>query len=163
MSDYNDAELDILAKVDKFGWMAMNVFDPHGNDPNFTYSIGFPKSLGVPDCIAVGQRPEVTYNMLREVFEQVRGGKQILHDMDWHGLLDGDYVCKSLRIPSQDNVGKFRMSSAIWFWESILKREGPMPAFQIVWPGAITHDYPWDEGCSQEVLDMQPVLGRPNH
>jgi len=109
----NEFEENILKNVDEYGFSSNHVFDPDGNDKNFTYSIGFPLSLNCPDFIVFGLSRDIMHNMLWEIFHQVRAGRRPEDDMGWQGLLGGDYVCVSKRLhPSQHN--RNYLNSSIW-------------------------------------------------
>lgn len=158
LTGYNQYETDLIANVDTHGWQAMNVFDPEGG-PTFTYSIGFPHTLGCPDCIIVGLPSKIMHNMLWEVFYQVRKGKLLEDGAQWEGLLAGDYSCVSMRVGSDINSSIYAMRSSEWYLSEVMKSDVPFTAFQIVWPSVHGRLYPWNENCPSDVIEAQPLLG----
>ena len=125
------------------------------------YSVGFPETYGVPDCIVVGLPRQALINVITAVHEHVSQGKVPIHGARWDGLLPEPFQCRSIALPSQDALGRYRMLSAEWYWRQVMKRTEPLQAFQIVWPGERTNLFPWDPECPQDVLELQPVLGEP--
>lgn len=157
-SSFNQYERDLIAIVETHGWQATHVFDPNGG-PAFTYSVGFPKILGCPDCIIVGLTGEIMHSMLWEVFRQIRKGKALVEGARWDGLLGGDFQCVSLPIRSDVMESDYRLSSSEWYLRKVMKSDEPYEAFQLVWPSVQGHLFPWDDDCPNTVLDVQPLLG----
>lgn len=150
----------LIDNVETHGWQATHVFDPEGG-PAFTYSVGFPQTLGCADCIIVGLSNEVMHNMLWEVFHQVSKGKALENGAGWEGLIGGDYTCVSIPIRSGVMTSNFTLSSSEWYLRKVMKSDSPFDAFQIVWPSVQGHLFPWDDDCPLEVLEAQPLLGKP--
>lgn len=95
------------------------------------------------------------HSMLWQVFRDIKSGRKPA-DMDrWGGLLKG-YDCV-IRAVHPTNVVREYLNSAMWFWGDPAER-GPLQAFQIVWPGAGSGLFPWDEECPQSVRHCQPAL-----
>jgi hypothetical protein len=53
-SEASTDESELLRNIEKFGWQSMSVFDPDGENPSFTYSIGFTSSVASPEFIVFG-------------------------------------------------------------------------------------------------------------
>ena len=158
MTEY---EKEIAARVASHGWYGVGVIDPNGKDSPFIYSVGFPKTYGVPDCIVVGLPQQALINVISAVHEQVSKGKDPVHGGLWDGLLPPPFQCRSIALPPQDALGKYRMLSAEWYWHTVMQRTEPLQAFQIVWPCERTNRFPWDPECPKDVLEWQPLLGDP--
>ena len=154
----NQYERNLIANVEAHGWQATNVFDPKCG-PSFSYSVGFPQTLGCPDCIIVGLTSEIMHHMLWEIFHQIRKGETLVAGARWDGLLSGDFKCVSLPIRPDVMESDYRLSSSEWYLRNVMKSDSPFEAFQIVWPSVHGHLYPWDSDCPIEVLEAQPVLG----
>jgi len=155
MRELNDYEKNLIENVEKHGWFATHVFDPDGNDPSFTYSTGFSKTLGVPEFIVFGLNKDLMHNMLWEVFHQIKAGVEPKADMRWRDLIEGfDCVGKKATHP---DLHKEYTCSANWFW----KRQGhadTLEVFQLVWPGAQQGLFPWEKGCDDYVISQQTQL-----
>lgn len=151
----SDFEKRIISNIEQHGCQVNHVFDPDGNDPGFSYSIGFPTSVGQPEAIVFGLRSEVMHFMINELLDQCEAGLIMSDGGRVSGLLEG--VDCELRevIPAKIKVENF--SSAIWYARACIGE--PMKrAFQVVWPGAVDKLYPWDEGADREVVRLQPQL-----
>jgi len=86
---YTDYEHSLLATIEQHGWQATSVFDPKGEDPNFTYSVGFTTSLKTPEFIIFGLPRELMHSMLWEIYRQIAKGAVPADGMRWQGLLEG--------------------------------------------------------------------------
>ncbi|MEL7231345.1 MAG: DUF4262 domain-containing protein, partial [Pseudomonadota bacterium] len=122
----------------------------------FTYSIGFPKTLGSPDFIIFGLGQELMHSMLWEIFHQIKAGQKVSHGQKWDGLLGGGFACYSFKCTHPDLFEEYALSSK-WYWND-QGLSGEPDVYQIVWPGAKDGLFPWDSGCDQFVIDQQPQL-----
>lgn len=154
----NDAEIALLADIDKYGWHSTSVFDPEGEKPSFNYSIGFTKTLKSPEFIIFGLPHELMHSMLWELFEQLRGGLESTDGQPVSDLIDG-FDCVLRKVNAEAVIPDY-LNSAIWFWQHC-GNMGLPPVFQIVWPGKLDGLFPWDEGCSDYVREIQPNLWDP--
>ena len=155
MSSNTEYERKLLAMVDEHGWQCTSVFDPEGNDPDFSYSTGFTKSLNAPEFIIFGLPKDLMHKMLWEVYRQVEGGARPTDGMRWQGLLDG-FDCISRKAVHKDLYTEYAVS-ANWFWRET-GNVGSPEIYQIVWPGARQGLFPWEDGCAAGVIKAQPPL-----
>lgn len=160
--DLDDYEVKLLANIEEHGWQATHVFDPECNDPGFTYSIGFPKSLNAPDFIIFGLKQELMHNMLWEIFHQVKDGKAVEDGAEWLGLLGGDYTCVS-RFVHPDNNSSNYFNSASWWYKHTGRDIDKLEFCQMFWPGVEDQFLPWEDGCHESVIAAQPLLFEPGH
>ena len=158
----NAFEKDILKNIKKHGWQANFVFDPEDSDPPFTYSIGFPESLGAPDFIIFGMSQEIMHHMLWEIFRQIKDGKQVKDGARWDGLLGGDYSCVSRKVDPNNNSSNY-FNSARWWHGHTGRADQALEFYQMFWPGVKDKRLPWDAGCHQDVIARQPKLYEPGH
>ena len=110
-NDLTYYEREILQNIDEDGWHSTSVVDPHGNEPTFSYSVGFTRTLACPEFIVIGLEPKLMHSMLSETFLQIRGGKPPEEGAHWTGLLDG-FHCIS-RVVHPTNVIRDWFNSAI--------------------------------------------------
>jgi hypothetical protein len=148
-------EQNIIANVRKHGCHINYVFDPDGDEPGFAYSVGFPETIGQPEVITFGLPMNVMQFMINETLRQCRAGLRLADGLEISGLLEG-HVCVLLEIP-HGNITRDYFNSAMWFRRHVAGEEMDA-AFQIVWPGAQDGLFPWDEGCAEEVIALQPPL-----
>ena len=150
-----DYEVEILKNVEKHGWHATTVFDPDGNNPDFTYSTGFTKSLNKPEFIVFGVNRELMHDMLWGIYDQMEAGAVPSDGMRWKGILEG-FDCVSKKANHPDLFEKYTVS-ADWLWR-YQEREGHPEIYQMVWPGAQQGLFPWDDDCNPYVIEQQSAL-----
>lgn len=150
----NDYEERLLANVAERGFQVTSVMQ--GDDfPTFSYSIGFPATVGQGEVIAVGLHSQTAYNVMEHVLDACRAGMTLRDGLILDDVL-GDYPVVVKRLPVSAIV-RDRFNSAMWFH----KRHFGTPltdAFQLVWPCATTRLYPWDADCPLDVIADQPLL-----
>ena len=156
--DHSEFEINILSTIKEHGWFCMSVFDPDGKQPEFSYSIGFSKTLGAPEFIIFGLNRELRHSMLWEVFRQIEAGALPEEGKPWSDLLEG-FDCISREAVRSDVFTEYA-TSADWFWKH-QGNEGNPKVFQLVWPGAVSGQFPWEEGCDQMIIDDQEALWVP--
>ena len=161
MSD-EDYESKLIENVKEHGWQATHVFDPDNNFPSFTYSIGFPETLGCGDFIIFGLRQDLMHNMLWEIFHQIKAGQTPADMLEWDEILGGGFKVISRTVCKKHYHDEY-FNSSRWYLNKQMKTQKYFPAFQIVWPGAQQNKFPWDEGCVEDVVDMQPALWDENY
>lgn len=154
-SEYNEFESKLFKIVEEHGWQFNFVFDPDGEEPDFGYSIGFASTLNAPEFIVFGLPKELMQSMLWGVFRQIEKGAPVHDGAIWEDLLEG-FSCVS-RKASHPNLYKEYATSANWYWKQLGNNEPP-EVYQLVWPGAQQGLFPWEEGCDQYVINMQPKL-----
>ncbi|MEP3889830.1 MAG: DUF4262 domain-containing protein [Hellea sp.] len=152
----DEFEKNLISHVEEHGFSANYVFDPDGKEPDFTYSIGFRKTLNCSDFIVFGLPKELMHNMLWEVFRQVKAGKVPDDGIEWDDLLLGQ-KCVSKRLHPSNHTSEF-LSSSLWYNRYLGHEAKDFEAFQLVWPGSNDRKFPWEEGAHISVIEAQPPL-----
>jgi hypothetical protein len=152
LSDY---EQDILDNVARTGCHITVVVDPDQQDPPFAYSVGFKETAGQPEVIVLGLSTDMMTFMINETLDQCEAGLVLSDGVEIDGLLRGHKVIGRAVAARFIVPGYF--NSAIWY-ERRRRGRALESAIQLVWPGAQDGLFPWDEGCDQEVRDLQPAL-----
>lgn len=152
-----DEERRVLDSIEQHGWYAVHRFDPELKTPNFTYTVGFTKSLNAPEFIVFGLHRDVMYDMLAGVFDQIKAGRKLKDNQIWQGLHE-DFDCIG-RKASHPEIFTTYAAMADWFWTRG-GNQGHPALIQLVWPGLLDGLYPWDEGCREAVKEAQPQLWR---
>lgn len=155
MSNYSEYELNLLSNIEEHGWQFTYVFDPDEIEQDFGYSVGFTKTLNAPEMIVFGLSQSLMHDMIWEVYRKIENGMTIVDGMRVDGLLEG-FECV-LRKARHNNLYTEYATSANWFWRD-MGRPGQPEMYQIVWPGAQQGLFPWEEGCDQSVISVQPKL-----
>ena len=153
----SDFEEKILANIAEHGCQVNTVFDPDGKEPTFSYSIGFPASVRQPEVIVFGLSRDLMHAMVNSLHHQCREGLQMRDGLVVNDLLEGHSCVLKYVLP--ENIVDDFFASALWLARH---RTGHKmdEAFQIVWPGAEQALFPWDDGCNEYVIEMQPALYR---
>lgn len=148
-------EQKIIANVREHGCHINYVFDPDGEMPAYAYSVGFQETVGQPEVIVFGLSMDVMKFMINQTLQQCREGLLLEDGAELNGLLEGHrcIVCEV----SPANITREFFNSAIWFRNHVAGEEMDA-AFQIVWPGAKDGLFPWEEGCSDIVQNLQPNM-----
>jgi Domain of unknown function (DUF4262) len=144
--DVDPSEKAVLADIDRYGWHGLWLREDD-EGPQFTYSIGFYRTLGAAEVIVVGIRPELAHSMLWEAYRRARRGETLMPGRYYDGFLDGHPV--TFVNVSDDARGEY-FGFAHWYYK------GEFPALQLVWPSAADGRWPWD---SESLARLQPLLG----
>jgi hypothetical protein len=149
----------ILSRIKEDGFFYATVYDMRRGRPPFSYTVGFTQKLKCPEFIVFGLDDPVRSKLVRDVFQLIKKGKVPADNQRWSELLEGyDCICRAVH-PTNVTDDYFR--SALWYLDRSGAR-GPLQAYQLFWPSNGPGLFPWEEGCSQEVRDLQPLLYEPN-
>jgi hypothetical protein len=151
-----DLEQEIVDNVQKYGCFIMSVFDPDGEEPEFSYSIGFLRTVQQPEVITFSLPRALRVSMINEIYRQIsENGLQLVDGVGIAGLLEG-HSCVAREVTDQKAISE-HFGSAIWYSRRFDDQE-INKVFQIVWPGARQGLFPWEDGCASEVIEDQPAL-----
>jgi hypothetical protein len=154
--EFTDYERRILANIDEYGCHITYVFDPDDGGPDFCYSAGFSHSLGQGEVIVFGLPKDLMQSMVNGIMRQCKDDGLVLRDsLRVANLLEGfDVVVRS--IPAH-RIEREHFNSAMW--HHVGKFGGRLEtAYQVVWPGSQQGLFPWEPGCHQDVIALQPTL-----
>lgn len=153
------AEQQVIDDIRDHGCHIMHVVDLDGDDPEFSYSIGIPVTAGQPEVIVFSLKREVRQWMLNEVLRQCSLGLRLTDGLRISNLIEG-FDCIARHVVSAEAIRE-HFGWALWYHQS--QRGRPMKdAYQIVWPGAQQGLFPWDDGCDEYVIAVQPSLYKPS-
>ena len=147
----NTYEKNLLSHIEKYGCSVTSVFDPEGDEPPFTYSIGIAKSAAAPELIIVGLKSELSHWLVNEYNRRVRGGETFVPGATYRGFLEGHEV-QFVEVAEEHREGY--MLSACWL------HGGPsFEALQMVWPST-SGAWPWDPELPDSLRQSQPLLSK---
>jgi hypothetical protein len=144
--EIDSSEKAVLADVQEHGWHALWI---HGDDegPEFTYSIGFYRTLGAPEVIVFGLRPELAHSMLWDAYRRCEQGDVLQAGTFYEDFIEGHAITFAA---VSDDARATYFGFANWFYK------GEFPALQLVWPSARDGSWPWE---SESISRIQPLLG----
>lgn len=151
--DLDGGDREIIDHVAKSGCFIQYVFDAEGVEPGFGYSVGFTTTVRQPEVIVLGLPFDVVCFMINETLAQCRRGLRLNDWGEVDGLLEGHRCI--LRSVRPEAIEPEFFSSAMWYHQREFGSSLDA-AFQIVWPGTINGLFPWDKGCSPDVIEAQP-------
>lgn len=79
------------------GWMVMGIFDPHGNSPSFSYTVGMLDKFGY-ELIAFALPSDLARGMFNDLGEEFRKGRRLKHGevIDTSRWLRGNFPFKAV-------------------------------------------------------------------
>lgn len=157
MADLDEKRL--LENIRDFGWHGEWVAGADG-EPPFVYSVGFIETLGAPEFIVFGLRLELMHDMLWSVFHRLKAGAEAGGEAVWPEVIPGFAAVSRPVHSTQLPRGHFGRAAL-----QHVRRGHDLASFrgvQLFWPSRIEHLYPWQEGCPEEVIALQPRLDLPN-
>lgn len=146
MKDY---ERNIHKHIEECGCSVTSVFDPEGDEPSFSYSIGIAKTSKAPELIVVGLEPEMGHWLVNEYNRRIRAGEIFVPGVLYEGFLEGFAV--QFGAVAREHREEL-MRSATWL------HEGPdFEALQLIWPST-DGSWPSDAPASEWFRASQPLL-----
>ena len=148
---FTSYEFKILANVEKHGVHVTTVLA----DPPFTYSTGFTETVDEPEAIVFGLDGDGMGHLINKLLYKCRNGLKLEDGVRISGLLTGfDVIGRSLPAHS---IERDYLNSAMWWHRRHFGRDLER-VVQIVWPCSFTGLFPWEDGCPQDVIELQPPL-----
>ena len=147
--DDDAAERKALADIEEYGLHIIHVREEDEMAP-FSYSIGIGKSLGMPELIVIGLRPEVAHAAINECYRQMKAGIAIAPGVRVEDLLGGGFECVIGEV-ARERMRDY-MGWAFWLYD------GPgFRAWQIVYPST-AGVFPWEPEAPAGFKAWQPLL-----
>lgn len=150
------ADQKVFDDIDEYGWHSLGVFDadePPG--PDFRYTIGVYETFGHPELIIVGLDLRIMHSLLSNFVADIRSGKEFIPDTPYADQLEGNHECYFVDVKKKHYKDYF--GTASWYY-----RSNAFPVRQFVWPSK-SGPFPWDESWPEDLVSIQPLLGRPPH
>jgi hypothetical protein len=141
----------VVRDIKRYGCHVINVFDPRGRLPFFSYSIGIQDSSGAPEVIVIGLRPELGGFLVNEYNRQVRKGKRFKRGRRYAGMLKGFPVY--FEPARQARFRRYTYGCTRYYGD----RE--YSVVQLIFPST-KGVWPWNKSASKWLVRNQPMLGR---
>lgn len=149
----NEYESNLLRHIDEYGCSVTSVFDPDGDEPPFSYSIGVAKTCGAPEVIVLGLEPKLAHSLINVYNRRARAGERFEEGVEYDGFLEG-FPVQFASVSREDREEYMR--SACWL------HGGPdFAALQLVWPST-EGVWPWQSEASDWLRSNQPLLSSPS-
>jgi hypothetical protein len=142
-------ERNIHTNIEEHGCSVTSVFDPEGDAPPFSYSIGIAKSAMAPELIVVGLKQEIGHWLVNEYNRRVKSGESFVPGPLYLGFLEGFAV--QFGTVTREHREEY-MRSATWLYGS-----PNFEALQLIWPST-SGAWPWDSDASEWFRANQPLL-----
>jgi hypothetical protein len=151
-------EQRVIDNVEKHGCHINFIFDPDGNNPPFAYSIGFTKTVGMPEVILFGLPQETCHPVINQVLRLCKEGLVLSEGASVAEAFGDDYGCVARMVHESWLIQSY-FASALWYHRTQMGQPLKDVAM-LVWPDE-DRRFPWDDGCADWVRADQPELYKP--
>jgi hypothetical protein len=145
----NKSEIEITNNIEEFGCHVMSVFDPEGEDIDFTYTIGINKRQNQPELIIIGLRHKLAASIANEYNRHIQSGKTFKSNVFYGGFIDG---FKVVFCPVSREYKQEYMLSC-----NRLYNDTDYPALQLIYP-TVKGVWPWEKKATEGFKLLQPSL-----
>jgi hypothetical protein len=137
-----------VASIREHGWFGTGVL-AEGEKPEFYYSTGFWKTLGLPELIAFSLKADAAHQIFWNIFNDARAGRQFENGKRFDNILNThDIVLLSVdKQHYREYLGWSR-----WFYGGDL-----FPCYQLILPDR-ANLFPWNDGFDAKLTPDQPDL-----
>ena len=144
----DEVDARVQNDIQRHGWHVVLV-PPEQDSPGWAHTIGLWERYRHPELLVFGSEPRVLTGLLNTLGERVRGGRRFAAGEQEEGVLQG--LPFAFRAIAPRWIGVF-LGNAAWHY-----RSESVPVLQGFWPDRAGR-FPWDAGCTREVVDEQPPL-----
>lgn len=141
--------MDLIARVEDYGWQTTSVGSDDNRDPAFSYTTGFWHTVDQPEVIVFDFPPQLAHDVFAQILEKMRTGHQFLLGRPVEGILSNELVY-FFRV--RRDAGAKYLRSSDWFY-----RGTEFPILQLVWADGLGR-FPWEFGYDQALAQLQPDL-----
>lgn len=145
----NEYEQKIVKNIEDHNCHVTSVFDKTEVEPNFTYSVGIPKSAQKPEIIILGLDHKLAHSVANNYCRRVIQGEEFKVGEYYGGFLQGFSVVFS---PVSDKYKKEYMLSACWYHGS-----ETFDALQLIYPST-SGVWPWESDATENFKNIQPSV-----
>lgn len=142
-------EVDLIGRIQEFGWQTTSVGSNDNGDPAFSYTTGFWLTLDQPEVIVFDFPPQLSHDVFGQMMRRARAGDRFPLGQRIEGILSNEAV---YLFTVGQAAGAHYLLSSDWFY-----RRGQFPAVQLVWSDGRGH-FPWEDGYDALLAKLQPDL-----
>jgi hypothetical protein len=146
----DDHDRAILGHIAEHGWSVIGIEEEAGAPP-YSFSVGLYHTLGVPELLVMGQKPENAQGLINNAGELMREGRRFRTGRRTSGILGG---YSAVFVEVDPRYYREYVGYARWLY-----RGDDFPMLQLVWPDREGR-FPWDEGYPAPLFWRQRVLGQ---
>ncbi len=146
----DDQDRAILGHIAEFGWSVIGI-EEDDEGPSYSFSVGLYHTLGAPELLIVGQKPQTAQGLINHAGELLRNGQRFADGERRDGILGGYPAVFAAVDP---RYYREYLGYATWLY-----RGCDFPVLQIVWPDRDGR-FSWDADYPAELFWRQRVLGR---
>jgi hypothetical protein len=154
---YNTGDRRFLEIVDEYGWHVMNVaprVDSIEKQEWFSYSTGLFRAFGHAEILLCGLDSSTAHRVINDIGNAVKAGRKFELEADCSDVFARGLRCQ-FRPLHGSNYADY-VGWSMWFYEG-----NNFPVWQCFWPDKAGL-YPWQAGCSPDVIEVQPLLFKPS-
>ena len=148
LNDMDSANRKMLRDIEQYSWHVLKVMEDDEGPP-FAFTIGLYHSFKHPEVLIIGLDLDFMHRILNNIGDDIKKGTRYEAESEYPEII-ADYNCSFLRIGKR--FYKDYLGTAIHFYNS-----DSFPALQCVYPDKLGR-YPWNEECSNNFLEQQPIL-----
>ncbi|MGE0329161.1 MAG: DUF4262 domain-containing protein [Ramlibacter sp.] len=141
----------VARDVSKYGCHIVSVFDPEGEEPDFSYSVGVQQTSRAPEVIVLGLRAELAAFVINEYNRRVRAGKRFRRGKRYAGFLDGFPVY--FEPVRASRLKEYTLGCDRFYGDETYA------VMQIIYP-TTKGVWPWNKTAPESFKCHQPMLGR---
>jgi hypothetical protein len=139
----------LLDQVAGHGWAVFGI-EEDDEGPTYSFSVGLFHTLGHPEVLLMGLRPEVAQRLVNDIGAAVRAGRRFEAGGRYDGLADR-FPLAFLAVA--ERYYRDYLGYAGWFY-----RGWHFPVLQCVWPDK-KGVFPWEPGYDARFFRVQRLLG----
>ena len=145
----DDRDHKLLADIARVGWAVLAITEDD-DGPGYAFSVGLFHTLGHPEIVLMGLRPETAQRLINLMGEAIRGGQRFEAGNRYEGLAEG-FPLAFVAVGEQHY--REYLGYARWFYHG-----SDFPVVQCVWPDKAGR-FPWERDYDGRFLKVQPLLG----
>src|SRR5262249_25391357 len=146
----DDTDRWLLEQIKDPGWAVLGIQEEEGDRPDYAFSVGLFHTLGHPEILLMGLRPEVAQNLINGMGEAIRGGRRFEAGKRYDDIASGAPLAF---LAVAERHYRAYLGYARWFY-----RGSDFPVLQCVWPDK-AHRFPWEDGYDGDCFALQRLLG----
>ncbi|HJU39515.1 MAG TPA: DUF4262 domain-containing protein [Tahibacter sp.] len=113
--------------VDRFGWHCVSVLPEAEGEHEYSYSVGFVRTLGHPDVSIFGLPSKLAAAVIGNIYDAIGKGLKLKADQQYTGLLQGGIALKVAGLAASEHCAEY-------FGVATRYAGGSTPVLVVMWP-----------------------------